>query len=374
MAQAHADIKSRMPWMPVVANETWLARTKADAALTRTERKCSGRGVLSVQLPFEFYPKPADCTPTDRRYNLEECANQRVPRCRCFPGFAGTNCEQTMSSQPNLHKCFNDCSGRGTCVHNWCHCKPGSWGVDCSLGGETPLPRPTVEASGLRPRIYVYDVPPRFTSWLGAFRRGDWTRDHWYGVDVMLHQQLLRSPYRTLDPEAADFFFIPLHLSLGYYSHRYYFKHFTQPAVKPLRDVLRYVGTTWPYLKRKGGSDHLIVMTQDQGNRYVRATVPESDPLIMIHHWGAPAKVVVDSPHPHPNPHLSPSPSPSPLYPRPHISPFTLTLTLTLTRRAVMVAMDMELVAAAGRLRLRWLPSHTPSQPLDAQPLTYQLA
>jgi hypothetical protein len=26
---------------------------------------------------------------------------------------------------------------------------------------------------------------------MGTFRRGDWTRDHWYGVDVMLHQQLL---------------------------------------------------------------------------------------------------------------------------------------------------------------------------------------
>ena len=36
-----------------------------------------------------------------------------------------------------------------------------------------------------------------------------------YGVDVMLHQQLLRSKYRTLDPHDADFFFIPLHLSLG---------------------------------------------------------------------------------------------------------------------------------------------------------------
>ena len=43
---------------------------------------------------------------------------------------------------------------------------------------------------------------------MAAFRRGDWTRDHWYGVDVILHTQLLRSPYRTLDPEDADFFYI----------------------------------------------------------------------------------------------------------------------------------------------------------------------
>jgi len=36
-------------------------------------------------------------------------------------------------------------------------------------------------------------------------------------------------------------------------------------------------------------------MTQDQGNRFVRQQVPESRPLIMLHHWGAPASVKVDS-------------------------------------------------------------------------------
>jgi hypothetical protein len=76
---------------------------------------------------------------------------------------------------------------------------------------------------------------------------------------------------------------------------RYYFKHFTLPAAKPLRDVLQYVRQTWPkYWARRGGRDHLIVMTQDQGNRFVRESVRESTPLIMIHHWGAPASVKVD--------------------------------------------------------------------------------
>jgi len=132
-------------------------------------------------------------------------------------------------------------------------------------------------------------MPPRFTSWLAAFRKGDWSRDHWYGVDVILHKMLLRSRHRTLDPAQADFFFIPLHLSLGYYSHRYYFKHFTQPAHKPLRDAIAYVKATWPqHWARRGGRDHIMVMTQDQGNRFVRAQVPESAPLMMIHHWGAP--------------------------------------------------------------------------------------
>ena len=146
-----------------------------------------------------------------------------------------------------------------------------------------------VPAAAVRPLIYVYDMPPRFTSWLAAFRKGDWSRDHWYGVDVIMHKMLLKSRHRTLDPAQADFFFIPLHLSLGYYSHRYYFKHFTQPAHKPLRDAIAYVKKTWPqHWERHGGRDHMMVMTQDQGNRYVRVQVPESAPLMMIHHWGAP--------------------------------------------------------------------------------------
>ena len=325
MAAAERRTKAAIPWSPIIANETWLKRTRADAAASLAAGACSGRGILSVQLPYQFYPKESDCVPSDRRYNLEECANQRTPKCRCFPGFTGPTCNVRMDESPGLHKCFNGCSGRGACEHNFCRCEPRSWGADCSLGpgsgggasgggasgggaggvasggggaggsGARGAGAAATADGGVRPLIYVYDMPPRFTSWLAAYRKGDWSRDHWYGVDVLLHQQLLRSAHRTLDPGAADYFFIPLHLSLGYYSHRYYFKHFTQPAHKPLRDAIAYVKRTWPYFARRGGADHIVVMTQDQGNRYVRQQVPESAPLLMIHHWGAPASVRVDN-------------------------------------------------------------------------------
>ena len=120
-------------------------------------------------------------------------------------------------------------------------------------------------------------------------------------MDVLLHEELLRSPYRTHDPEQADFFFIPLYLSLGFYSHRYYFKHFTRPAERPTVDALRYVRETWPYFKRRNGADHLLVMTQDQGNRFARNAVRNAarptdvmGDVIMLHHWGAPTSVLVD--------------------------------------------------------------------------------
>jgi hypothetical protein len=198
-----------------------------------------------------------------------------------------------MDEAPHLHKCFNGCSHRGACIHNWCKCQPGHWGIDCSLNASSANPStpavssknsrsknikpPHLNASSAnpstpavspknsprpRPRIYVYDLPPRYTSWLAAYRRGDWTRDHWYGADVIFHQQLLRSPHREFDPEQADLFLVPLHLSLGFYSHRYYFKHFTSVAAKPMREAVAYVRRTWPFFDRRNGADHLFIMPQ----------------------------------------------------------------------------------------------------------------
>ena len=288
-AAAGRRAKAAMPWMPLISNETWVQRTKDDAAASAAQKLCSGHGVLSVQLPYEFYPKDGE---------VQNGVNLRTtPKCRCFPGYTGKACEVSMDRDRGLHKCMNDCSGRGKCEHNWCRCDDGWWGIDCSFGAApstaaAALPAPA-RAATPKPRIYVYDLPPRFTSWLGAFRRGDWTRDHWYGVDVILHKQLLASSHRTHDPEEADFFFIPLHLSLGYYTHRYYFKHFTERSVKPLRDALKYVNTTWPYLRRHP-KRHVMVMTQDQGNRFVRDLVPEAAPLIFLHHWGAPRTCAKD--------------------------------------------------------------------------------
>ena len=37
-----------------------------------------------------------------------------------------------------------------------------------------------------------------------------------------------------------------------------------------------------------------MVMTQDQGNRFVRDLVPEAAPLIFLHHWGAPRTCAKD--------------------------------------------------------------------------------
>ena len=281
LAATLARMRKRMPWMHenMIANASLNELTRADAERTRADGLCNNRGIHSVQLPFGFLKR------NGFRLNPPK-------ECRCFPGYAGAACEQELDKGRLTHGCVNGCSGQGACINNHCRCRDGVWGVDCSLPRGPPRSA-GLEGGELRPRIYVYEMPPRFTSWLATFRRGDWTKDHWYGGDIIVHKQLLSSPYRTLDPERADFYFIPLYLSMGYYTHRYYFKHFTHTAQPVLRDALKYVSTTWPYLHRLPGR-HIMVMTQDQGTRFVRREVPEAARLIVVHHWGAPATVVVD--------------------------------------------------------------------------------
>ena len=75
--------------------------------------------------------------------------------------------------------------------------KPYSW---------ASLPPPPRGASrGLRPRVYVYDLPGYFNTWQGLHSPVlDWEEPVWF------LERLLNSPYRTADPDEADFFYIPL--------------------------------------------------------------------------------------------------------------------------------------------------------------------
>lgn len=48
-----------------------------------------------------------------------------------------------------------------------------------------------------------------------TFREGNVSapNDWAYGVESLLHEQLLQSEHRTLDPKEADFFYVPVYTS-----------------------------------------------------------------------------------------------------------------------------------------------------------------
>jgi len=302
-------------------------RLTRDAEASLLSGACSGRGLRTPRMPW----KP-------RGPNTKEAE----PTCHCLPGWFGAQCEWGPG-HPALPEskqfCVHGCSGRGVCKLNWCHCVPGTWGVDCSFG--TPraavaeqaarqqreaesvvrravpagpsssggggggggdaqavglgwpdamlsAPAPQLPAAAPQLRIYIYDLPPQFNSWLAAhFRRpGRWDQSYLYSLDAKLHRWLLRSPYRTLDPAQADYFLVPAYLSLGFYDYEFGLYWLTSRGNAFLREVMAYVQKTWPHYERRGGADHLLVMTNDKGATFIRGSVPAVRPMTLVTQWG----------------------------------------------------------------------------------------
>ncbi|KAL3917922.1 MAG: hypothetical protein SGPRY_006210, partial [Prymnesium sp.] len=339
MQQAYAPHPKRGPFRSEEElsrlNIELARRLHADALRSHTLGNCSGRGIFTLVMPWKL-------APAGRRRSVREggvCRRERescernphgVEACHCFPGWFGEQCEHGPGS-PRMpepkHFCVKGCSARGVCKLNWCHCVPGTWGIDCSLGTpdrelvrqlSTSSPQPhssaplasaggegsfgaarwsehmmevaRVELPPQQPslRIYVYDLPPQYNIWLAAHFRepGRWDQSYLYSLDAKIHRWLLRSPYRTLDPESADYFFIPTYLSQGFYDFEYGLYWLIPRGTSFLQQAMTYVRTTWPYFNRSGGSDHILVMTNDKGATFIRGAVRDLRKVCLITQWG----------------------------------------------------------------------------------------
>ena len=130
--------------------------------------------------------------------------------------------------------------------------------------------KPTLPAPAPGLRIFVYELPPRYHVWLAAhFRRdGRWDQSYLYSLDAKLHRWLLRSPYRTLDPDSADYFFIPAYLSLGFYDFEFGLYWLSNRGHHFLRGVFEYVESLGPWFKRNRGADHLLVQPRRTGKLF----------------------------------------------------------------------------------------------------------
>ena len=122
-------------------------------------------------------------------------------------------------------------------------------------------------ASTLPPlRIFVYDLPPSFNEdlqrnhpdcrWDSAY-----TWETKYTLEVYLHEMLLKSPLRTLDPKEADLFYVPVYVGCFLHSHGTNFIK-TQEFIKKSQQWLR---THYPFWDRSQGRDHVFTLTHDIG-------------------------------------------------------------------------------------------------------------
>jgi hypothetical protein len=250
--------------------------------------------------------------------------------CPCYlDGLHGPTCDVQGEMV-----CINQCSARGRCDLGFCHCDAGWFGHDCAhrvagaLAAATAPPPWVLEnaatpaaldpaeraaaaaakraaaaaaagppgagaaaAAGRggapaavrrRPLIYIYEVPPQFTSHLLQYRVAGHSCVHriythenktapheWaYGSEPALHEALAQSEHRTLDPEEADFFYVPVYLACFTWPV-YGAADAPSPGGAPAANraqaaaaLLEEAGA-WvrarPWWARRGGRDHLIV-------------------------------------------------------------------------------------------------------------------
>ncbi|PIN16686.1 Acetylglucosaminyltransferase EXT1/exostosin 1 [Handroanthus impetiginosus] len=246
--------------------------------------------------------------------------------CDCkYDGLWGRFCEVPVQSV-----CINQCSGHGHCRGGFCQCQNGWYGVDCSIPsvlssiGEWPkwlrpahinVPDSTRLTGNLvnlnavvqkkRPLIYVYDLPPDFNSLLLEGRHFKlecvnriyddrnatlWT-EQLYGAQMAIYESILASPYRTLNGDEADYFFVPVldsciitraddapHLSLK--DHHGLRSSLTLEYYKM---AYEHIMMHYPYWNQSSGKDHIWFFSWDEGACYAPKEIWNS---MMLVHWG----------------------------------------------------------------------------------------
>ena len=310
------DLKRQWPELHIQYDPSLAARLFAAVNATRAAGLCGGHGIsLAVA---------ADDMELRRALGVRSPPLSRESaECVCAPHRSGPACAPISWPASN---CINSCSGAGTCYAGTCICDAFASGIDCSdaaAGAASARPPASAAANGtaaagsatepargrgvfearigvLRPRIYVYELPPHLSTWLALPHVGDaincgtlggrpcWWQltDPMYSADLRLLNRLLTSPHRTLQPEHADYFYVPLMLSLGFVTHRFGIYLPSAPAARMIDEAVRYVRTAYPYWNRTRGADHMLAITGDDGSAWLRGRLPHLEHAIFLTHWG----------------------------------------------------------------------------------------
>lgn len=133
------------------------------------------------------------------------------------------------------------------------------------LDYEPPKDEQDMQDVCLGQRFFVYDLPKNFYGGTFECLQGQW------GTEVLLHQYF-RHNCKTNDPDAADWFYVPLHatclyvklnenvsedliLNMDEVSNRFIFD--------PMMDLLRKSR----HFHRLNGADHIFLFADGQGPR-----------------------------------------------------------------------------------------------------------
>ena len=248
--------------------------------------------------------------------------------CRCGAGWIGADC--SMRAGGGGGAVLGSSSGGGLATASTSG-RGGGGGGGGKAGGASSSTTDDLPPS---PRVFVYELPGEFNSFQLARRQsndacaireyhspaspegrkaasggggggggGDgkvvasWTNTL-YGAEVALHEALLASPHRVLDPKLADYFYVPVYGGC-------FISEFNRPSPRHwlcdrchLREsadlaslramrwheaLLAHIRTSYPYWNASNGADHLWPFTHDEGACYAPAALQRAT---LLTHWG----------------------------------------------------------------------------------------
>ncbi|KQK11311.1 probable glucuronosyltransferase Os01g0926400 [Brachypodium distachyon] len=109
-------------------------------------------------------------------------------------------------------------------------------------------------------KVFVYEMPRKYNQYL--LEKDNRCLYHMFAAEIFMHQFLLASAVRTMDPEEADWFYTPVYTTCDLTQ-----QGFPLPfrAPRMMRSAVQYIAATWPYWNRTEGADHFFLAPHDFG-------------------------------------------------------------------------------------------------------------
>ncbi|CAL4969125.1 unnamed protein product [Urochloa decumbens] len=111
-----------------------------------------------------------------------------------------------------------------------------------------------------RLKVFVYDLPSKYNK--RTVTKDPRCLSHMFAAEIFMHRFLLSSAVRTLNPEEADWFYVPVYTTCD-----------LTPAGLPLpfksprmmRSAIQFISNKWPFWNKTDGADHFFVVPHDFG-------------------------------------------------------------------------------------------------------------
>jgi hypothetical protein len=109
-------------------------------------------------------------------------------------------------------------------------------------------------------KVYIYELPSHLNRDFVA--RDPRVRETMFATEILIHENFEQSAVRTLDPEEADFYFIPVYTA-GVLEESG--RVIPDTSASTMLEAVTYVAENWPYFNRLRGLDHVVVAPHDYG-------------------------------------------------------------------------------------------------------------